>query len=49
MTQAAEERMAPGSLPVVTPVVAPPAVETSSAPALQIPAEVTKTTSGSGG
>ncbi|MBT9464264.1 flagellar motor protein MotB [Hydrogenophaga sp.] len=50
MTQAAEERMTPGSIPaVVAPPAAPAAVETSMAPALQIPAEVTKSTSGSGG
>ncbi|MDP1686268.1 flagellar motor protein MotB [Hydrogenophaga sp.] len=54
MTQAAEDRMAPGSIPAV---VAPPApapapataVQTSTPAALQIPVEVTKTTSGSGG
>ncbi len=50
MTQAAEDRMTPGSIPaVVAPPPAPAAVETSMAPALQIPAEVTKSTSGSGG
>ena len=49
MTQAAEDRMAPTSLPVVMPTPAPAVLETSAAPALQIPAEVTKTTSGSGG
>ncbi|MES2841620.1 MAG: flagellar motor protein MotB [Pseudomonadota bacterium] len=50
MTQAAEDRMTPGSIPaVVAPPAAPAAVETSMAPALQIPAEVTKSTSGSGG
>ena len=55
MTQAAEDRMAPTSLPAVLPAPAPaaapvPAAEVSSiVPALQIPAEVTKTTSGSGG
>ncbi|MDM7940988.1 MAG: flagellar motor protein MotB [Hydrogenophaga sp.] len=50
MTQAAEDRMAPGA---VSAVVAPPASappdETSTAPSLQIPADVTKTTPGSGG
>lgn len=50
MTQAAEDRMAPGSIPaVVAAPAAPAAAQTSTAPALQIPAEVTKTTSGSGG
>ncbi|PZO14782.1 MAG: motility protein MotB [Burkholderiales bacterium] len=50
MTQAAEDRMAPTSIPaVVAPPVDNKAVETSQAPALQIPAEVTKSTSGSGG
>ena len=51
MTQAAENRMAPTSLPSVpVPAPAPAAVvETSMAPGLQIPAEVTKSTSGSGG
>jgi len=50
MTQAAVDRMAPTSLPVVVSVPARAAdVESSLAPALQIPAEVTKTLSGSGG
>ncbi len=56
MTQAAEDRMAPTSLPAVLPTPAAPAAtpvpaaEVSSiVPALQIPTEVTKTTSGSGG
>ncbi|KRC08620.1 flagellar motor protein MotB [Hydrogenophaga sp. Root209] len=50
MTQAAEDRMTPGSIPAaVAPPAAPAAVETSMAPALQIPGEVTKSTSGSGG
>lgn len=50
MTQAAEDRMAPTSLPAaaVEPVPAA-AVETSMAPALQIPAELTKSSPGSGG
>lgn len=56
MTQAAEDRMAPTSLPAVVPPPAEPAgapvpaAEVSSiVPKLQIPAELTKTTSGSGG
>lgn len=50
MTQAAEDRMAPTSLPAAAPAPLPAAtVETSMAPALQIPAEVTKSSSGSGG
>lgn len=50
MTQAAVDRMAPTSLPVVVSVPARATdVERSLAPALQIPAEVTKTLSGSGG
>ncbi|MDP3205139.1 MAG: motility protein MotB, partial [Hydrogenophaga sp.] len=49
MTQAAEDRMAPTSLPVPTPDAATTDVETSIVPALQIPAEVTKTTTGNGG
>jgi chemotaxis protein MotB len=54
MTQAAEDRMAPTSLPTAAPAPVPapvpaPTVETSMAPALQIPAEVTKSTPGSGG
>ena len=46
MTQAAENRMAPTSLPAAVPAAT---VETSMAPALQIPAEVTKSSPGSGG
>ncbi|QHE77658.1 flagellar motor protein MotB [Hydrogenophaga sp. PBL-H3] len=50
MTQAAEDRMTPSPIPaVVAPGAAATVVETSMAPALQIPAEVTKSTSGSGG
>lgn len=56
MTQAAEDRMAPGSIPAVVAPAAPApapapaaAVQTSTPAALQIPVEVTKTTSGSGG
>ena len=50
MTRAAEDRMAPGSIPAVVATPAAPAVvQTSRAPALQIPAEVTKRTPGSGG
>ena len=50
MTQAAENRMAPTAIPaVVAPPAVPAVVETSMAPALQIPAEVTKTNPGSGG
>jgi chemotaxis protein MotB len=58
MTQAAEDRMAPTSLPAVMPPPAAPALApvpaadvSSIAPSLQlqIPAEVTKTSSGSGG
>jgi len=51
MTQAAEDRMAPTALPAAAPKPAPAAaaVETSMAPALQIPADVTKSSPGSGG
>ena len=53
MTQAAEDRMAPTALPPAAPKPAPApaavAVETSMAPALQIPADVTKSSPGSGG
>ena len=50
MTQAAEDRMAPTSLPAAAAEPVPAAaVETSMAPALQIPAELTKSSPGSGG